>query len=181
MSNSSIRPIHRTLSGVTNRGYNRPASNGNGEVLHAHQSSWTVALPTYCVVSHQGHLLQGVLPLCRGAVGILYSHHWLGLYVHVYIYIYIYPSICVYIYIYMRSCVYRYMHVYVYACIYMYMHVYVYVYACICIYMHICVCVHMHKCIYIYMHMNIYLHILSIYCLSLHIYACNLVTVVKGY
>ena len=75
MSNHSIWPIDRTLSGATIPSQSGPGSNGNKEVLHVPQSSSiTEASPSDCLVSYQGHSLVGVfLPLCRDAVGVFYG------------------------------------------------------------------------------------------------------------
>ena len=74
MSNSSIWPIDRTLSGTATPGQNGPGSNGNEEVLHIPQSSSiTRASPSGCLVSYLGHLLVGVLPLCKDEVSVFYS------------------------------------------------------------------------------------------------------------
>ena len=56
-----------------------PGSNGNEGVLHIPQSSSTTeASPSDCLVSYPGHLLGGVLPLCRDVVGIFYGPCRLG-------------------------------------------------------------------------------------------------------
>ena len=49
-----------------------PGSNGNKDVLYIPQSSSiTGTSPSDCLVSYPEHLLQGgILPLCRGAVGV---------------------------------------------------------------------------------------------------------------
>ena len=70
MSNSSIWPIDRTLSGATTPGQSGPGSNGNEEVFCIPQSSRiTGASPSDCL----GHSFGGVLPLCRGAFSVFYS------------------------------------------------------------------------------------------------------------
>ena len=64
MSNSSIWPIDRTLSGATSPDQSGPGSNGNERVLHIPQSSSiTEASPSYCLVSYPEHSL---------AVGVSY-------------------------------------------------------------------------------------------------------------
>ena len=49
-----------------------------GVPLIPQSSSITGNSPSDCLVSYPEHSLVGVLPLCRGAVGILYSHSRLG-------------------------------------------------------------------------------------------------------
>ena len=67
MSNSFIWPI----SGAATPGQCKPGSDGNEEVLNIPQSSSiTGSSPSDCLVSYPGHSLQGVLPLCRDAVGV---------------------------------------------------------------------------------------------------------------
>ena len=74
MSNSSIWPIDRTLSGATTLDQCWPGSNGNERVLHIPGVSLSD-----CLVLYPGHLLGGVvLPFCRDAVGIFYSSSRLG-------------------------------------------------------------------------------------------------------
>ena len=74
MSNSSICPIDRTLSGASTQGQSGPGSTGNEEVLRISQSSSIIgASPLDCLVLYPGHSLEGVLPLCREAVGVFYS------------------------------------------------------------------------------------------------------------
>ena len=52
MSNCSIWPIDKTLSGATTPGQSEPGSNGNEGVLHIPQSSSiTGALLSDCLVS----------------------------------------------------------------------------------------------------------------------------------
>ena len=58
MSNSSIWPIDRTLSGATTPGQSRPGSDSNEGVLHIPQIfSITEASLSDCLVSYQGHSL----------------------------------------------------------------------------------------------------------------------------
>ena len=58
MSNTSIWPIDRTLSGATTPGWNEPESNGNEGILHILLSSSIIrASPSDCLVSHPGHSL----------------------------------------------------------------------------------------------------------------------------
>ena len=60
MSNCSICPIERTLSGATTLGQSGPENNGNKEVLCILQSSSiTGASVSDCLVSYPGHLSRG--------------------------------------------------------------------------------------------------------------------------
>ena len=59
MSNSSIWPIDRTLSGAINSGQSEPGNNNNEGVFHIPQSSYISASPSDCLVSYPGHSLQG--------------------------------------------------------------------------------------------------------------------------
>ena len=61
-------------------GQSEPGSNGNEGVLRIPQGpSITGISPSDCLVSYPGHSLGvGVLPLCRGAVGVFYSPSRLG-------------------------------------------------------------------------------------------------------
>ena len=80
MSNSSIRAIDRTLSGATTQVQNKPSSDANKRVLRIPQSSSiTGDSPSDYLVSYSGHTLRGgVLPFCRGAIGVFYSPSRLG-------------------------------------------------------------------------------------------------------
>ena len=56
-----------------------PVSDSNEKVLCIPQSSSITGTWSWdCLVSYPGHLLEGVLPLCRDAIGILYSPSRLG-------------------------------------------------------------------------------------------------------
>ena len=79
-SNNSIWPIDGTLSGSTTPGQSRHGSNVYEEVLYILKSSWFRASPSDCLVSYPGHLLRGLLTLCRDAIGIFYSPSQLGIY-----------------------------------------------------------------------------------------------------
>ena len=69
----------RALSGATIPGQSGPGSNGNEEVLCIPQSSnITGTSPSNSLMSYPEHLLVGVLPLGRGAVGVFYSPSRLG-------------------------------------------------------------------------------------------------------
>ena len=68
MSDSSIWPRDRTLSGATTLGQNGPWSNGIERVLQIVQCSRTGASPSDCLMSYPGHLLAERLLLCRDAV-----------------------------------------------------------------------------------------------------------------
>ena len=66
MSNSSIWPIDKTLSGTTTPGQSGPGSDGNEEVLNIPQNaSITGASPSDCLMSYLGHLFErgGLIPL----------------------------------------------------------------------------------------------------------------------
>ena len=63
MSNSSIWPIDRTLSGVTTLGQSGSGSDGNEGVLCILQSfSITAASSSDCLVSYPGHSLREFYP-----------------------------------------------------------------------------------------------------------------------
>ena len=71
MSNSSIWPIDRTLSGATTLGQSGPESNGNEGVLCIPQSSSiTGASQLDVLMSDPEHSLEVVLPLCRDIVNV---------------------------------------------------------------------------------------------------------------
>ena len=76
MSNGSVWPIDRTLSGTTTQGQSWSKSDDNEVVLHIPQSSSiTGASPSDCLLLYPRHSLVvvvGVLPLSRDAVGIFY-------------------------------------------------------------------------------------------------------------
>ena len=79
MSNSSIWPTDRTLSGATTLGQSRPESNGNEEGLHVSQSSRAGASLSDGLMSYSVHSFErGVLPLSRDAVNVFYSHNRQG-------------------------------------------------------------------------------------------------------
>ena len=64
MSNSSIQPIDRTLSGATTLGQSGPGSDGNEMVLRILQSSSIIeASPSYYLVSYPGHIWGGLTSL----------------------------------------------------------------------------------------------------------------------
>ena len=75
---NSIWPIDRTLSGATTPGLSGPGSDGNeGMLCILQSSSITGTTPSDCLVSYLGHSLGvGVLLLCRGALGVIYSPSW---------------------------------------------------------------------------------------------------------
>ena len=62
MSNSSIRPIDRTL------GLSGPGSNDNKEVLSIPGTS-----PSDCLMPYPGHSFGVSYPLCRYTLGVFYS------------------------------------------------------------------------------------------------------------
>ena len=76
MSNTSIWPIDRTLSGYSTPGQSGPGSNRNEGVTHIPQSSITGALPSDCWTLASGW----VFALSRNAVGVFYSSNQLGHY-----------------------------------------------------------------------------------------------------
>ena len=56
MSNESIWPIDRSLSGATILGQTEPGSNGNEEAIHIPQRSCHAgATPSDCLMSNMGH------------------------------------------------------------------------------------------------------------------------------
>ena len=58
MSNTSIQPIDRTLSGATTPGQGGPGSDGNkGVPCILQSSSITGASASHCLVSYPGHSL----------------------------------------------------------------------------------------------------------------------------
>ena len=74
MSNSSIWPINRTLSGDTTPGQSEPGSNGDDGVFHIPQKLQT---KWFNIISRK--LVWGkVLLLCRDAVGVFYNPNQLG-------------------------------------------------------------------------------------------------------
>ena len=110
MSNSSIWPINKTLSGATTASQSGPSSDGNEGVLHIPQNlSITWASRSDCLMLYQGHslgrsypyaemqsvystaptdwatrsLVVGVLPLYRDAIRVLYTPSQPGNYIFV--------------------------------------------------------------------------------------------------
>ena len=72
---SSIWPIDRALSGATTPDQSWPGSDGNEGVLRIPQSSSITGTSTSdCLISYPGHLLGGVLPVCRETVGVFNSY-----------------------------------------------------------------------------------------------------------
>ena len=60
-------------------GHSGSGSNVNEGVLRISQSSFmTGTSPSDCLVSYRGHSLVGVLPLCKGTIGVFYSPSQLG-------------------------------------------------------------------------------------------------------
>ena len=79
ISNTSIRPIDKTLSGATTTGLCGPGTNGNEGVLPIPlSSSITEASPSNCFVSYTGHPLAALLPLYKDAIDVFYSPSRLG-------------------------------------------------------------------------------------------------------
>ena len=69
-----FNPYIGPLSGATTPGQSGPGSDGNEGVLCIPQSSSIAGTSSSdCLVSYPGHLLGGVLPLCREAIGVFYS------------------------------------------------------------------------------------------------------------
>ena len=74
ISNSSIRPINRTLSSAITPGQSGLGSDSNEGVLHIPQSSRiTGTSPSDCLVSYIRTLVKEVLHFCRDAIGIFCS------------------------------------------------------------------------------------------------------------
>ena len=101
MSNSSIWPIDRFLSGTTTPGQSGPKINGKKGVLHIPQSSRiTRASKSDCLMSYPGYSLE--VPLSWDAVSVFYSpsqlenfmceYVWMYVSIYIYIYIYIYEG-----------------------------------------------------------------------------------------
>ena len=87
MSNSSIWPLDRTLSGATTPSQSVPRSNSNEKVLHIPQSSRAEALPSDCLISYPGLLLGVCGPYLSAEMQSEYStatanwatgHSWSG-------------------------------------------------------------------------------------------------------
>ena len=66
-SNISILPIDETLLGTTTLRQSGPGNNGNEGGLDPHHQM------QLSVISRTHWVRQGVLPLCRDAVGVFYS------------------------------------------------------------------------------------------------------------
>ena len=86
MSNSSVWPIDRILSGATNPGQIGSGSDVSEEVYHNPQSSKTGASPSDCLMSYPGHSLEEYYPSTEMQVSIFYGPSWLdhmimGLYI----------------------------------------------------------------------------------------------------
>ena len=78
ISNSSIWPMDRTLSGTTTLGQNGPGSNDNEGVLHIPQISKTDASPSDGLVSYPEYLLGKSYPCCRDAAVLFHAPSRLG-------------------------------------------------------------------------------------------------------
>ncbi len=79
MSNSSIRPIDRTLSGATTLSQSGPESDGNEEVFHIPQSSSITGTSlSDCLLLYPEQSLGENVPVCRDAVGVVYIPSQLG-------------------------------------------------------------------------------------------------------
>ena len=115
MSNSSIRPIDRTLLGATTPGRSGPESNVNERVLCISQNFRTGASPS-------DHLMFIFKTLVEGRGNLTPQQIC---------------SQCIQQQsIYMGMCVYICVRVYMYVCVYVCM----YVYVCVCVYRHVRVC-----------------------------------------
>ena len=75
MSNSSIWPLDRNLSGATIPGQSEPGTNGNKGVLHIPQISTTGTSPSDDLASYPRHSLGESYP---SAVGVFNSRSRLG-------------------------------------------------------------------------------------------------------
>ena len=73
----NVKKFYRTLSRATTPTLSRHESNGRGVLCIPQSSSLTGASPSNCLMSYPGHLLGGVLPLCRDAVSVFYFPSWL--------------------------------------------------------------------------------------------------------
>ena len=70
MSNCSIWPIDRILSGAINLDQTGPGNDGNEGVLHIPQSSSTTgATPSDCLMSYLGHSLEVSYPSVEMQLG----------------------------------------------------------------------------------------------------------------
>ena len=76
MSNRSIWFIDRSLSGPTAPSQSGPGSDGNKEVLRIPQHHWNLTIRLFSVISRT--LVEGVLPLCKGAVDVFNCSIQLG-------------------------------------------------------------------------------------------------------
>ena len=125
LSNSSIWPIDRILSGTTPR-ESRPENDGNERVLRIPQRfSITGASQPDRFVSYIGHIL-----LYRDAVGVFYSQlDWMKCkriffdnfwYTHIHIHIYIYTHTHIYTHIHIHIYTHTHTHIYIYIYKYLY-------------------------------------------------------------
>ena len=84
--NNSCWPIDGTLTGTTNPGHSGYGSNGHEKVLHIPQTSETGASSSVLIYWFDTKLRLmvrlldtrrvGILPLCRGIVGVFYIPSW---------------------------------------------------------------------------------------------------------
>ena len=65
MSDSTIWPIDRTLSGASTQDQSGPRSNGNEEVLYIPQNSQNGAFPSDGIMSYPEHSLGDLTPIQR--------------------------------------------------------------------------------------------------------------------
>ena len=80
MSNSSLWPKDKTLSGAFTPDQSGPESDGNKEVVRIpskFQHYWSLTIRLFSFISRT--LVGGVLTLCRDVVGVFYSPNSLGL------------------------------------------------------------------------------------------------------
>ena len=75
ITNSSIQPIDRNLTGTNISGQSALGSNDNEGVLHIPQNFMNGIFKSDGLVSYPGHSLatgEGFLPLCRDAISVFY-------------------------------------------------------------------------------------------------------------
>ena len=68
----NVKQFYLTLSGVTTLGQSEPGSDDNEGALHIAKISKAGALPPDDLMLYPGHLLVGVLSLCRDVVSVFY-------------------------------------------------------------------------------------------------------------
>ena len=75
LSNSSIRPIDKTLSSDTSANQNRPGSDGNERIFHITQSFKTATSPLNCLMLSLGSSSGSLILLQRCTQFILQTQH----------------------------------------------------------------------------------------------------------